>query len=76
MGHSDVGESGESLSSYDRFTEIFRKVFDHIPEGREGGEQLLAVKQRKQHAAEYTLEFHSLTTGSGWNEPVLKAVSH
>lgn len=76
MGHRVWEKDGEFLSSYDSFTEMFLRVFDHSPKGREVGEQLLTVKQGKQRVAEYALKFHTLAAGSGWNEPVFKAAFH
>ena len=32
---------GSEVESYERFTLLFRSVFDHPVEGREGGERLL-----------------------------------
>lgn len=45
---------GEELGSYERFMALFRAVFDHPPEGREGGERL---QQGAQTAVEYALTF-------------------
>lgn len=64
-----IWEKGEeSLCSYERFLEMFGRVFDHAPEGKEIRGQLLAIKQGRTHAADYTLEFCTLTHGSGWND--------
>lgn len=54
MGHSHVGKRHRSSpSSY--------RVFNHVPKGKEIGEQFL-----------YALEFCNMATGSGWNELALK----
>lgn len=53
---------------------MFRRVFDHAPEGKEIREQLLTIKPWRRCAAEYAVEFHTLMAGSGWNETVLKAM--
>jgi hypothetical protein len=34
MGHGHLGE--EELDSYEGFMALFRGIFDHPPEGREG----------------------------------------
>lgn len=47
-------------------------MFNHAPEGREIGEQLLDVKQRRKRAMESLLEFRKLATRSGWNASALK----
>lgn len=38
-------QGGEQISSYDQFIELFCHVFDHAPEGKVIGEQLLSVTQ-------------------------------
>lgn len=62
----EVWEQGrESLSSDDCFVELSSKVFKHTSEGKEIGEQLLAVKQGKRNTAGYAMELHTLAAGSG-----------
>lgn len=51
---------------------MYHSVCDHTLEEREVGEQLLSIKQGKQHAAEYALEFCTPTAGCGWNKPALQ----
>lgn len=53
---------------------MFRRVFDHAPEGKEIREQLLTIKPWRKPAAEYDLKFCRLMAGSGWNEMMFKAV--
>lgn len=66
-------KGGKPLSSYDCFTTLFHRVFDHTLEGKEVSEQLLAVKQGRWGVAEYALEFCMLAVESSWNESALKA---
>ena len=48
-----VWERGEeALGSYERFMALFRAVFDHPQEGREGVERLLQLRQGAQTAEE------------------------
>lgn len=50
-------------------------MFDHLPEGKETGEQLATFKQGNLSTAEYALCICTLTAGSGWNKPTLKVVN-
>lgn len=56
-------QGGCPLSYYDSFIELFQKVFDHMPEGKEIEEQLLTVMQGKRSMAEYALENHDAPSG-------------
>ena len=63
---SAIWERGEEeLGSYQRFMALFRAVFDHPPEGREGCERLFQLRQGDQTAAEYTLTFRTMAASSG-----------
>lgn len=73
MGHDSLGTGRGVLSSFDSFVKLFCYVFDHTPEGKEMGEQLLAVMQGRRNTAEYALEFRMLAAGSRRNESTLKA---
>lgn len=50
---------GESSVACEEFITLFRRL--HAPEGREVSERLLAVQRGNRRAAEYALEFGSLT---------------
>ena len=50
---------------------LFRGIFDHPPEGREGSERLFQLCQDDQTAAEYALTFQTVAAANGWNEPAL-----
>lgn len=52
---------------------MFHHAFDHAPEEKEIGGKLLSMTKGTQGATEYAMEFKTLASGSGWNEPVLKA---
>jgi hypothetical protein len=54
----------EELGSYERFMSLFRTVFYHPPEGREGGECLLQLQQGAQTTKEYALTFRSMAASS------------
>ena len=58
------------------FTQHFREVFDHKDDGRSAGDQLLALRQGSQSAADYALHFRTLAATSGWNDAALLAVFH
>lgn len=57
----------------ERFLQLFKRVFDHSPKGKEMGVRLLALKQGNLSAAEYAHSFRTIAAGSSWNEPTLKA---
>ncbi len=60
-----------SFPSYDHFIRQFRDVFEHSASGKEAGEELIALRQGNHTAAEYTLDFRTLTAQTGWdNEPL------
>lgn len=67
-GHWERGE--EELGFY----EGFRVLFDHPPEGREGGERLFQLRQDGQTTAVYTFTFRTVAASSGWNEQTLNAL--
>lgn len=69
-------KGGRLTTSFENFVGLFRKVFDHAPEGKEIRERLLAVKQGGRRAVEYALEFRTLVADSGWNIPTLKVAFH
>lgn len=52
--------SGESITTYEQFVIMFKRVFDHFPEVREVSEGLLTTWQGKSRAAEFALEFCTL----------------
>ena len=65
---------GELTRSFTDFTNHFREVFDHPAEGRSAGDQLLALRQGSQSAADYAMRFRTLAAASGWNDPALLAI--
>lgn len=73
-GHMDPGRQTYCL--YEHFLQLFKRVFNQSPEGREMGEQLLSLKQGTQSDSEYTLWLPMLAPSSGWNKPALKAAYH
>lgn len=64
----------EELESYEGFMALFKCIFDHPAEGREGGECLLQLQQGNQTAAEYPLTFWTVAASCGWNEPALRTL--
>lgn len=53
---------------------LFRRVFDHAPEGTEVRDRLLELKQRSRRAMEYGIEFRTLAAESGWDDSALRAI--
>ncbi len=54
------------------FLRQFREVFEHSASGEEPGEQLLALRQGKDTAADYSLTFRTLAAQTGWESGPLK----
>lgn len=69
-------QGGDSISSLEQFTARFWHVFDHSPNGRGTGEELLTMTQGSCCVAEYGLQLRTIAARSEWNEPALKAVFH
>jgi hypothetical protein len=53
---------------------LFKCIFNHSPEGLEGGECLLQLRQGNQTAAEYAFTFQTVAASSRWNEPTLRTL--
>jgi hypothetical protein len=66
--HTIWERDGPEVQSYERFTQLFRAVFDHPTEGREGGERLLRLCQGSRTASEYSLYFQKVAVSNGWND--------
>ncbi len=67
-----VWEGGNmAFPSFRNFMQQFREVFDHAVDGKEVGEQLLALRQGSSTAADYALTFRTLAAQTGWaNDPL------
>lgn len=60
MGYGSLRKGREEISSYERFTTYFQFVYDHPP-----------CEVEACSAADYTLDFCTVATASGWNKPAL-----
>ncbi|KAK3509827.1 hypothetical protein QTP70_012503 [Hemibagrus guttatus] len=58
-------------SSYTRFVEEFKQVFDHPLSGRQASKNLLTLRQKNGSATEYAIQFRTIAAGSGWNDESL-----
>ncbi|KAK3518249.1 hypothetical protein QTP70_034616 [Hemibagrus guttatus] len=58
-------------SSYTRFVEEFKRVFDHPLSGRQASKNLLTLRQKNGSATEYAIQFRTIAAGSGWNDESL-----
>lgn len=67
-------QGGNVTNTYDQLTARFRTFFDHSPDNRETGEELLSLKQGSRCVADYALKFRTVAARSGWNQPALKTV--
>ncbi len=65
---------GSSLSfpPLNEFLRQFREIFEHSVSGEDAGEQLLALRQGKDTAADYSLTFRTLAAQTGWGNGPLK----
>ncbi len=61
-----------SFPPLNEFLRQFREVFEHSASGKEAGEQLLALRQGKDTAADYSLTFRTLAAQTGWESGLLK----
>ncbi|KAL0182333.1 hypothetical protein M9458_021708, partial [Cirrhinus mrigala] len=66
----NLGQS--TYPTFSTFLQSFKEVFQPSPESSEAGEQIVALKQGRRPAADYALEFRTLTAQSGWNDGPLK----
>lgn len=67
-------QGGNTVSNYKQFLNMFQRVFDHTPDGKEVSERLLTLRQGPRRAAEYALKFRTLAAESGWNDSALRTV--
>ena len=49
-----------------------KKVFDHPVRGRDTSKRLLSLHQGSHSVAEFSVEFRTLATESGWNDEALQ----
>ncbi len=70
-----VWEGGNmAFPSFRNFMRQFREVFEHSVDGKEVGEQLLALRQGSSTAADYALTFRTLAAQTGWDNDPLKLI--
>ncbi len=68
-----VWEGGNmAFPSFRNFMQQFREVFEHSVDGKEVGEQLLALRQGSSTVADYALTFRTLPAQTGWDNDPLK----
>ncbi|KAG1934059.1 retrotransposable element [Pimephales promelas] len=64
---------GECLSHYSRFREEMLRVFDRSVHGPEASRALSSLRQGRRTVSDFSVEFRTLATSCGWNEPALVA---
>ncbi len=70
-----VWEGGSlSFPPLNEFLRQFREVFEHSVSGEDAGEQLLALRQGKDTAADCSLTFRTLEAQTGWGSGQLESV--
>lgn len=65
-------DDGSVFPSFANFLQRFREVFEHAAGGQRPGDQLLSLTQGKATAAEYALQFRTLSAQTNWIEDTLK----
>lgn len=68
MGHGGLGGSTEC---FQLFKEEMIKVFDRSVYGEEAARLLSTLRQGGRSVADFSIEFRTLATTCGWNEPAL-----
>ncbi|KAK1805998.1 hypothetical protein P4O66_013037 [Electrophorus voltai] len=66
-----VTSASSLMNDYPEIIQELRTVFNHTRQGRFCGQALLHLRQDIKPPAKYTMEFHTLAAGTGWNEPAL-----
>ncbi|KAG1952091.1 retrotransposable element [Pimephales promelas] len=61
------------LNHYALFKEEMLKVFDRSVHGPEASRLLSSLRQGRRSVADFSVEFRTLSTSCGWNEPALVA---
>lgn len=63
----------ECINQFDLFKEEMIRVFDRSAHGDEASRILSTLRQGRRSAADFSIEFRTLATTCGWNEPALVA---
>ena len=50
------------------FSTEMKKVFDRSKQGREAAREVLQLRQRSQSVSDYSIQFRTLASTSGWNQ--------
>lgn len=61
-----------NLTSFNAFIQRLHEVFEHPEGGKSAGDQLLSLREGRNTAAEYALEFGTLATQTVWVDDTLK----
>lgn len=65
--------NADCLSHYSLFKEEMLRVFDRSVHGPEASRLLSTLRQGRRSVADFSVEFRTLSTSCGWNEPTLVA---
>ena len=68
-----VGQNPRLSTNLSEFLEEFRRVFDHPTQGSDAAGRLHTLCQGTRSVADYTLEFRTLATDSGWDDAALRS---
>lgn len=73
---AEAEDSARSLSqmNYSDFIQRFKQVFDHPDYAGSAAKRLFALQQGNRSAADYSVEFQTISADSGWNDKALREV--
>lgn len=58
-------------STYKKFTDEMKKVFDRSSSGREAAREIMALRQGTRSVYDYAIEFRTLSASCKWNDDAL-----
>lgn len=72
-GAASWDAEADFLDRFSLFKEEMIRVFDRSAHGAEASRLLSSLRQGRRSAADFSIEFRTLATTCGWNEPALVA---
>lgn len=70
-GAANWEAEADCVFNFPRFKEEMIRVFDRSTHGEEASRALSTLRQGRRSAADFAIEFRTLATTAGWNEPAL-----
>ena len=72
-GTANWETEAECISSFEHFKEEMIRVFDRSAYGEEASRRLSTLRQGRRSVPDFSIEFRTLATTCGWNQPALAA---